>query len=312
MSSTSANSENPVAVPRPSASLIVVNERNEILLVHRNPKARSFGGMTVFPGGNYDKKQDTTLAVTAIRETFEETGLLLVSSDEPSTTAPLDDAQLEDARHRIHQQKLLWQEFLDSRRLRLDVSALLPFTQWITPKEAPRRFHTQFFITFLPATPSTGFNSGAKHEHIPKTDGGQEVISTRFVHPSAILREFHDGKITLLPPQFYLLTTLVDVLQGVSNTEKQRMRVEHISRSNFGRMTFNPRPLKTEGEDRVQGQLILTYEGDETRGGSPGRLHRANLRMANGLIREIVLQRNFDIYDNVDSHAHNFSQSSKL
>lgn len=78
------------------------------------------------------------MAVTAIRETFEETGLLLVSSDEPSTTAPLDDAQLEDARHRIHQQKLLWQEFLDSRRLRLDVSALLPFTQWITPKEAPR------------------------------------------------------------------------------------------------------------------------------------------------------------------------------
>lgn len=47
MSSTSTNSENPVAVPRPSASLIVVNERNEILLVHRNPKARSFGGMTV-------------------------------------------------------------------------------------------------------------------------------------------------------------------------------------------------------------------------------------------------------------------------
>lgn len=117
-------------------------------------------------------------------------------------------------------------------------------------------------------------------------DGGQEVISTRFVHPSAILREFHDGKITLLPPQFYLLTTLVDVLQGVSNTEKQRMRVEHISRSNFGRMTFNPRPLKTEGEDRVQGQLILTYEGDETRGGSPGRLHRANLRMADGVSTE--------------------------
>lgn len=35
--------------PRPSASLVVVNERNEILLVHRNPKASSFGGMHVRP-----------------------------------------------------------------------------------------------------------------------------------------------------------------------------------------------------------------------------------------------------------------------
>jgi ADP-ribose pyrophosphatase YjhB (NUDIX family) len=161
MSTSSESSDNSVAVPRPSASLIVVNERNEILLVHRNPKARSFGGMTVswrqafsfvfsmfgniyfsppkvFPGGNFDKKQDTSLAVTAIRETFEETGLLLVSSSDSSTTTSPDDAQLEDVRHLIHQQKLLWQDFLDSRRLRADVNALLPFTQWITPKGAPR------------------------------------------------------------------------------------------------------------------------------------------------------------------------------
>ena len=35
------------AVPRPSASLIVVNPRNEILLVHRNPKSSAFAGMHV-------------------------------------------------------------------------------------------------------------------------------------------------------------------------------------------------------------------------------------------------------------------------
>jgi hypothetical protein len=37
----------PLATPRPSASLIVVNAKNEVLLVHRNPKATSFSGMHV-------------------------------------------------------------------------------------------------------------------------------------------------------------------------------------------------------------------------------------------------------------------------
>jgi hypothetical protein len=43
----STSSSTPAPVPRPSASVAIVNARNEILLVHRNPKARSFGGMTV-------------------------------------------------------------------------------------------------------------------------------------------------------------------------------------------------------------------------------------------------------------------------
>ncbi|KIP12328.1 hypothetical protein PHLGIDRAFT_113803, partial [Phlebiopsis gigantea 11061_1 CR5-6] len=67
------------AVPRPSASLIVINARNEVLLVHRNPRASSFAGMHVFPGGNFDAAQDGDLATTAVRETFEETGLLLAA-----------------------------------------------------------------------------------------------------------------------------------------------------------------------------------------------------------------------------------------
>ena len=45
--SSSTTSRSTVPVPRPSASLVVVNERNEILLVHRNPKASAFGGFHV-------------------------------------------------------------------------------------------------------------------------------------------------------------------------------------------------------------------------------------------------------------------------
>jgi len=46
MSATAASTPM-VQLPRPSASLVIVNERNEVLLVHRNPQARHFGGVHV-------------------------------------------------------------------------------------------------------------------------------------------------------------------------------------------------------------------------------------------------------------------------
>lgn len=97
----------------------------------------------VFPGGNFDGKQDKSLALTAIRETFEESGLLLASlSSSSSASLPLEGGGeavlLEEARNEIHQQKLLFQNFLQSRNLEANVGSLLPFTQWITPVGQPR------------------------------------------------------------------------------------------------------------------------------------------------------------------------------
>lgn len=86
----------------------------------------------MFPGGNRDAAQDPSLAVTAIRETFEEAGLLLASGSAPS------DEVLDAARHAIHSGKTPFQTFLTQHGLTADVQALLPFTQWITPVSAPR------------------------------------------------------------------------------------------------------------------------------------------------------------------------------
>ena len=77
--------------------------------------------------------------MTAIRETFEESGLLLASlSPSSARTIPLEEAILDEARNEIHQQKLLFQNFLQSKNLEANVGSLLPFTQWITPVEQPR------------------------------------------------------------------------------------------------------------------------------------------------------------------------------
>lgn len=88
----------------------------------------------MFPGGNYDQNQDASLQMTAIRETFEESGLLLAS---PASAIP-DGKVLEAARHAIHSQKRTFVTFLEEHKLAADVDALLPFTEWITPIDAPR------------------------------------------------------------------------------------------------------------------------------------------------------------------------------
>lgn len=99
------------------------------------------------------------------------------------------------------------------------------------------------------------------------------------MHPRKALDECREGKISVMPPQFYIMSTLADILQGAVNTPDQRKKVEILSRGNFGKMVINPRKLK---EDE-NGRSILTYEGDETRGGPKGRMHRALLKMQGGV-----------------------------
>jgi len=288
--------------PRPSASLVIINGKNEVLLVHRNPQSRSFGGVHVFPGGNFDPEQDDSLAMTAIRETFEESGILIASPSFPSPHDPLhlDERLLNDARQAIHGQTMLFKTFLTDNHLQPDISSLGPFTEWITPVTAPRRFHAQFFVTFLPDSGSLSsvFWPGTRQDRIPTPDGGQEVISARFVRPEEVLTEFRDRKITLMPPQFYILTTLVDILVGQENTHWQREQINTLSRGAFGRMVINP-VIMLEG-----GRATMTYEGDETRGGSKGRLHRVSgVVNKAGIPVELHLMRNFDIFTELEPGA---------
>ncbi|KAL0568076.1 hypothetical protein V5O48_013920 [Marasmius crinis-equi] len=297
-----------VQIARPSATLVVVNEKNEVLLVQRNPQASAFAGVTVFPGGNYDKNQDDSFEITAIRETFEESGLLIASPTSSHGALP-PDSVLDEARHAVHSQKTLFREFLDKHSLKPDTDSLMPFTQWITPVGAPRRFHARFYVSFLPSASSSGFTSGNQQARLPKPDGGQEVITARFLHPTDAIAEFRAQKITFMPPQYYILDTLSKILQGNVNTSEQRAIVRELAYGKFGAMVINPRRLV--GPEEAPGPAILTYEGDETRGGSPGRLHRAIIHARKGGITEkLVLQRNFDIFTEIEDKA--FTPQAKL
>jgi hypothetical protein len=134
-----------------------------------------------------------------------------------------------------------------------------------------RRFHTRFYVAFLPALSASSFSSGVTQHRLPTSDGGQEVIEARFVHPHDALAEHRAKKIGLMPPQHYIISTISDILFGPEARIHQRERVERLSAGAFGRMVVHVRA----GKKDASGRTPLVFEGDETHGGPKGRLHRS-------------------------------------
>ncbi|KIJ24950.1 hypothetical protein M422DRAFT_785735 [Sphaerobolus stellatus SS14] len=283
------------SIPRVSSSAIIIDHQNRVLMVERNQNSKSFAGAYVFPGGVYDEKQDASNdRITAIRETFEESGVLLAH---PSGNAlHPSQATLDAARKAIHSQKMSFTSFLSDNGLVPDTDSMFPFTQWITPPSIPRRFHAHFFVTFLPPKVSADSSGDQGLQHLPTPDGGLEVITVRFIKPQDAIAEVQAGKISLMPPQYYLLQTLAPIITGHATTHDQREAVRRLARSGFGGMVINPRPLPYKHEE---GYTIMTYEGDETRGGPPGTLHRSLLIPKKGLMHVVRLERNFDIFQGI-------------
>lgn len=82
------------------------------------------------------------LLVAALRETFEEAGVLLGVAD----IAHVELKALHDARAKLLRNEMRFDELLESLDLRLDAGALEFFSQWITPPSEGRRFNAHFFI----------------------------------------------------------------------------------------------------------------------------------------------------------------------
>ena len=148
--------------PLDAAGLLLIRDNGglEILLGRRRRKARAFPGEYVFPGGlveaedrkvsgfhetlcvpaaGLDRETRRNLFVfarTALRECYEETGLLLVAGGRPA--APSSGAR----RHEV------WQAFAETAEVPA-FAALLPVARAITPLGYPRRFHSRFFMTVL-------------------------------------------------------------------------------------------------------------------------------------------------------------------
>jgi endoribonuclease LACTB2 len=146
--------EGEAVVPRKAAALIILNEATPpaVLLARRNDKLAFMGGQYCFPGGRILDDEDLSHVVhapnpevaralhAAVRETFEETGLLCVEGEAPS----LDT--LRAARQATIVTASAFDQLLAKFGLCIDMRRFEPAGVWVTPPISPIRFHTHYFL----------------------------------------------------------------------------------------------------------------------------------------------------------------------
>jgi 8-oxo-dGTP pyrophosphatase MutT (NUDIX family) len=169
------------AEPRHASTVILLRDGTgepgalEVYLLRRHVDMAFAAGMCVFPGGGVDQRDfdkqvswvgpsasewaallgtDESLAgalvCAAVRETFEESGVLLAG---PTSDSVVDDTtghDWEQDRHRLEARDLSFTDFLEKRGLKLRTDLLRLWGSWVTPVFEPRRFHARFFVAELP------------------------------------------------------------------------------------------------------------------------------------------------------------------
>jgi 8-oxo-dGTP pyrophosphatase MutT (NUDIX family) len=232
------------APTKPAATVILLRDGAtgpEVFLVRRNRGAAFMGGAYVFPGGKLDGGDSDAallervrgldaasahralgepelapeialaLYVAALRETFEEAGVLLGSA-----AAGFD---AEAARRRLAEHApfpLLAAEL----ELALDAGALVPFARWVTPAVESRRFDARFFLAVAP--------EGATGSH----DEG-ETIAHAWKTPAEAVAAHLRGEIDLPPPTLRTLEELSSFARAEDVLAAARLRPPPLVRPVF-------------------------------------------------------------------------------
>lgn len=137
----------------------------EVLMVKRHHQIDFAAGALVFPGGKshqgdsdprwrelaigFDEvgQDGVALRIAAIREAYEEAGILLARDRDGAFYA---GEAAKDVRAAVAEDRTAFIEVVQQLGLKLDLSALTVFARWITPKMMPKRFDTWFYVAHAP------------------------------------------------------------------------------------------------------------------------------------------------------------------
>jgi 8-oxo-dGTP pyrophosphatase MutT (NUDIX family) len=146
------------------------------------------------PAGEGDTPDDALpLWVAAVRELFEEMGILLAARDGRPIAGPLTD-DVVGLRARLHAGEP-FAALLAERGLVPATHELYYFARWITPRVNPKRFDTRFVVGRVPAGQDAVVD-------------GTETVGHEWLTPAAALRAYHEDRIQLIPPTVRTLDDL--------------------------------------------------------------------------------------------------------
>lgn len=256
------------ATPRRAATVALVrdgDEGAETYLLRRVATMAFAARMHVFPGGGVDPRDSDErvpwagptvedwalvlgvgaadaagLVCAAVRELFEECGVLLAGPGPDAVVGDLSAEQWEDDRLALLDRSLALSQLLERRGLVLRSDLLRAWSRWCTPAFEPRRYDTWFFVARLPQGQLA-------------RDVGGEADHAAWVPVRAAVEGHERGDVALMPPTVVTLEELaacpdVDTVLGADRTVQQVMPW-----------------LATTGQD-----VVIRVDVDGRGGGRPG------------------------------------------
>ncbi len=198
--------EKPIPPAIPAATIMLLRDGEqglEVFMVVRHHQIDFASGALVFPGGKVDA-QDTEpsvlarlaayegatpgqseLRAAAVREAFEESGILLARG-RAQGELPKDD-QLARWRDGLNDKSLRLGELLEAGDLMVSCDNLIHFAHWITPTFMPKRFDTHFYLARVPEAQIAGHD-------------GHENVDSVWITPRQVMADAHAGTRTVIFP----------------------------------------------------------------------------------------------------------------
>ncbi|MDQ0812089.1 8-oxo-dGTP pyrophosphatase MutT (NUDIX family) [Streptomyces sp. B3I7] len=209
---------------RRAATVMLLRDTDDGPAVHmlRRRTSMAFaGGAYAYPGGGVDPRDDEyhvrwagptrqwwadrlgvdgtaeaqAIVCAAVRETYEEAGVLLAGPTPDTVVGDTTGADWEADRTALVARETSFAEFLDRRGLVLRSDLLGAWTRWITPEFEPRRYDTWFFVAALPEGQRT-------------RNASTEADRTVWIRPSEAARAYDAGELLMLPPTVATLRRL--------------------------------------------------------------------------------------------------------
>ncbi|MFJ6738857.1 NUDIX hydrolase [Streptomyces sp. NPDC091279] len=212
------------AVPKRAATVMLLKDTDAGPVVHmlRRRASMAFaGGAYAYPGGGVDPRDDEpgirwagptrawwarrlgvdeaeaqALVCAAVRETYEEAGVLLAGDAPDTVVGDTTGADWEADRAALVERELSFGQFLERRGLVLRSDLLGAWTRWITPEFEPRRYDTFFFVAALPAGQRT-------------RNASTEADRTVWTRPAEAAARYDRGELLMMPPTLATLRQLV-------------------------------------------------------------------------------------------------------